>query len=284
MSQSWTIHGITVGTLGQRDQLRVATGAEAEAILVLLRTGDYSTAEAITEVMGEFEEPEVEPEPEPDPVPPSVKVYRFVRGDVSDFSTPPFELDYITSIDGRLHPTNSVIVDGEVRRTDYYAEASMDAYGAVTYSDLIVREDFVYTRDAIGFARTRVQTISWYLEDDTPHADTKVRTKLYERDESMREGVRRRSNIGDKLAMDLAGWLYVTQTQLANPQARIDLGREFMRQYKLSFDMFIDASSSQILYDVRDDASNAWLNSYLAPGLTIRAKILDDLNIWNLTL
>jgi hypothetical protein len=147
----------------------------------------------------------------------------------------------------------------------------------------VVRESFVYQRDAVGFARGRVQTITWYREDDTPHPTTKQRVKFYEPDESLREGYRRRGNITDKLAMDMAGWLMVTQTQLANQQDRLNLGREFMRQHKLSFDMFVEASSAQILYDVTDDTTD-WLDDLLAPGVTIRATILDALNIWNLTL
>jgi hypothetical protein len=283
VSQSWTIYGITVGTLGQRDALRAATAEEIEGILVLLR-GGTPTLDAIELVLGEITEPYVDPDPPSDPVPPSVKLYRYATRQYEDVSVPPVGLNYVTGIDGRLHPTNAVMVDGEVRQIDYYAEATMDpATGQVSYDDLVVRESFVYQRDAVGFARGRVQTITWYREDDTPHPTTKQRVKFYEPDESLREGYRRRGNITDKLAMDMAGWLMVTQTQLANQQDRLNLGREFMRQHKLSFDMFVEASSAQILYDVTDDTTD-WLDDLLAPGVTIRATILDALNIWNLTL
>lgn len=288
MSQSWTIYGITVGTLGQRDALRAATPEQVADIIALLQGGE-STLDAIEAVVGEITEPYVDPDPPSDPVPPAVKLYRYVDPNtVRDLSTPPHTLDYITGIDGRLHPTNAVMVDGEVRQIDYYADATMDpATGQVSYDDLVVRESFVYQRDAVGFARGRVQTITWYTEDDEPHPSTKQRMKLYEPEESLREGQRRRGNITDKLAMDLTYWLLATQTQLANPQDRIDLGRDFMRFHKLSFDMFVEASSSQILYDVRDDddpAHAVWIDDELAPGVTIRATILDALNIWNLTL
>lgn len=212
-----------------------------------------------------------------------VKLWRYIDHG-GDRLSAPHDVDYITQITYRLHPTNSIIVDGEIRQVDYYHAATMDpTTGAVTYSDLIVRESFVYTRDAVGFARGRTQTITWYREDDTAHPATKTRVKLYEPDESLREGQRRRSNITDTLAMNMAGWLMVTQTQLPNPQDRLNLGRQFMRDHKLSFDMFIDTSSAAILTEVVADTTE-WLDDELAPGVTIRATILDALNIWNLTL
>lgn len=285
MSQSWTINGITVGTLGQRDALRAASVAQIDDIITLLRSGTATLA-AIELITGEITEPYVDPDPPSDPVPPAVKLYRYVDANrISDPSTPPHTLNYITGIDGRLHPTNSIIVDGEIRRIDYYANASPpNAQGVVVYDDLVIREEFVYARDAIGFARARVQTITWFTEDDEPHASTKQRVKFYENDESLREGQRRRSNITDTLAMTLTGILVATQTSIPTMQGRIDVGREFMRYWKTSFDMFTQASSAQILYDVRDDAVHAWLDTPIAAGATIRSKILDDLNIWNLEL
>jgi hypothetical protein len=215
-----------------------------------------------------------------------VKLWRYIERHAGmSRLDPPLDVDYITQVTQRLHPTNSIIVDGEIRRIDYYANASApNAQGVVTYGDLIVREDFAYTRDSIGFARARVQTITWMREDGTAHPSTKQRVKFYENDESLREGQRRRSNITDTLAMTLTGILVATQTSITSLQGRIDVGREFMRFYKTSFDMFTQASSAQILYDVRDDAVHAWLDTPIAAGVTIRSKILDDLNIWDLTL
>jgi hypothetical protein len=285
VSQSWTISGITVGTLGQRDALRAATGEDVEGILVLLR-GGTPTLEAIELVLGEITEPYVDPDPPADPAPPAVKLYRYVDANaIADISHPPHTLDYITGIDGRLHPTNSIIVDGEIRRTDYYASATPpDAQGIVTYDDLVIREDFAYTRDSIGFARARVQTITWFTEDDEPHPETKQRLKFYENDESLREGQRRRRNITDTLSMNVTGWLVATQAQHASMQARIQMGRDFMAHHKLTFDMYADASDPAVLYAVRDDVTHPWLDDNIAPSLTVREYVLDTLNIWNLTL
>lgn len=217
--------------------------------------------------------------------PTDLKIYRYIPREYADYSVPPKDVDFITGLTTRLHPTNSIIVDGEVRQTDYYASANPpDAYGNVSYSDLVVRESFVYTRDSIGFARARVNTITWYMENDNPHPDTKVRLKYYENDESLREGQRRRANITDKLSMDMSSWLIATQTQLPNPQDRLDLGRQFMALHKLNFDMYIEASSSQILYEVNSDTTTTWLDDELAPNVTIRATIIDALNIWNLVI
>lgn len=218
-----------------------------------------------------------------------VKLWRYIEGHhETSCLEPPSDVDYITGLSSRLHPTNSVIVDGEVRQTDYYAQATMNQQtGQVSYSDLVIRESFTYQRDAVGFARARTQVISWYREDGSAHPATKTRFKLYEPDESLREGQRRRRNITDKLAMDLSWWLIATQTHLQNPQHRIDLGRNFMRHHKLSFDMFAEASSAQILYDIRDDEVSdhaTWIDDEISAGATIRQTVLDALNIWNITL
>lgn len=217
-----------------------------------------------------------------------LKIYRYIPLEFTSYGEPPIDINYETGLTVRLHPTCSIVVDGEVRRIDYFASATMDqATGVISYSDLVVREDFVYQRDAVGFARGRVQTITWYREDGDPCPTTKTRIKFYEPDESLREGQRRRANITDKLAMDLAGWLMVTQTQLSNPQDRLDLGRAFMRHHKINFDMFVEASSAQILYDIINDTEAAhavWIDDEIAPGVTIRETIVDTLNIWNMTL
>lgn len=223
-------------------------------------------------------------------LPTHVKLYRYMpnaNDGHHNKNEPPFSTDYVTGVEGRLNPTNATVVKGEIRRIDYYANATAPdpVTGAVAYSDLIVREEFAYTRDSIGFARARTQTITWYREDGTAHPTVKTRLKYYEPQDSMIEGQRRRRNITDKTMMEVTNWLVATQTQLTSVQARIDLGRDFMKYHKTNFDMFIDASSKQVWYDVRDSGIvlHPWLSSNYSTGLTVRKKIQDDINIWGLS-
>lgn len=220
---------------------------------------------------------------ERDTQPSHIKIYRYIPRRFSNYECPPSDWDFTTGLSRRLHPTISLMIDGEVRQIDHYEQATMNADGSITYTDLIVREEFVYTRDSIGFALYRTQKITWFREDGTAHPDTKTRLKLYERDERMREGQRRRANITDKLAMDLSEWLVATQTQEPDVQKRIDMGRAFMRAHKIGFDMFVDAAAKDILYEIRDDTNvaHAWLDQEKTTGVTVRKWMIDVLNIWD---
>lgn len=210
-----------------------------------------------------------------------VKLYRYLPLSDRDKRDVPSNINYITGITGRIHPTNTIIISGEIRQVDYYANASApNAQGVITYDDLVIRETFAYTRDAMGFARARTQTITWYKEDGTPHAGTKTRVKYYENDESIREGQRRRKNITDTLSMTITKWLLSTQT--GTPKERIDIGRTFLHYYKTSFNMFSDASSSRIIHDLVTDSvpAHAWIDQTFSTGVTVRHKMIDELNIW----
>lgn len=81
------------------------------------------------------------------------------------------------------------IVKGELLCTEYYRE-----YDGTNYSDLIVKEERAYNRDALGLVQTRVQTVTWYLYDGKVGCVKKT-TKYYSPQESIEEGVSRRDNV-----------------------------------------------------------------------------------------
>ena len=214
-----------------------------------------------------------------------IRLYDLLPTGNHDLKEPPLDVDYITGVVGRLNPTNTIIVQGELRQIQYYATALTNEAGKVTgYEDLVIQEDYEYTRDPIGFAIQRTQTISWARKDGTLHPTTKQRVKLYEDFESLVEGQNRRKLLSDIMAMYLSGWLLATQTQLANPQDRLQLGRNFLRHHSESFKMFVDVSDSQIVYEVRDDAEpdHAWLDATWDGTQSVREWIDDQINIWNL--
>jgi hypothetical protein len=215
-----------------------------------------------------------------------VRLHDFLTEGEHDLFEPPLEVDYITGITGRLHSTNSIVVQGEVRQRSYYADVVLDqTTNKVTgYENLVVQEDFSYTRDPVGFAVNRTQTISWARKDGTLHPTTKQRVKHYEDFESLIEGQRRRRLLVDLMAMTLSGWLVATQTQHAEVQDRLQMGREFLRDHKDSFDLFVDVSDAAIVYEVRGDADpdNAWLDSTWDGTMTVRDWVESQVNIWNL--
>lgn len=206
-----------------------------------------------------------------------LKIFRYCRSFDGSKKVPPYGLDFITGIEIRLQPKTTMVL-GEIRRIEYYASAEQSGFN-ITYSDLIVSEDFAYTRDSNGFALSRVHTIAWYKEDGTPHEETKIRTKIYPSDESYREGVRRRANIFDALTMEVAGMLLATETTGTSLE-KIALGRQLMKDMKTSIDLFIDASDNSILGLIAAD-TRSWLNNVVAAnGTTIRQVIMARVNIW----
>jgi len=103
---------------------------------------------------------------------------------------------------------------------------------------------------------------------------------------SLQEGQRRRGNIIDKLMMEISGILIATQTQISSVQERIELGRAFISDHKTSLDMFTQASSPQILYDVDadDNPDHSWVDDHISETVTIREYIISSMNIWGLTI
>ena len=220
-----------------------------------------------------------------DLLPDDLKIYKYIPFEVEDTSVPPVEHDYVTGLTTRLHPSFTDVYQGEIREVTYYGSASQDpTTGIVTYSDPIVRENFVYYRDSVGFARQRVQTITWIKIDESDHGTTKTRLKIYESFESLVEGKRRRSHLTDRMAMELSQWLAVTQTHLPTTQERLQLGRDFLRTHHDSFDLFVEVSDHQIVYDVRNDAipDNSWLDDTWDGVITCREWIDTQINIWGL--
>ena len=97
----------------------------------------------------------------------------------------PFDKDY--DLFG-LHKRRT-FNQGELNLVEYFRN-----YDGETYSDLVVKEEKVYNRNAYGLVETRLQTTSWYLTDDTVGC-TKVITKYYSSKEGVVEAQTRRSNM-----------------------------------------------------------------------------------------
>jgi len=89
-------------------------------------------------------------------------------------------------------------VDGERIKTIYYStfDEVNDAY-----SDPIVKEDYVFTRDSEGLLRYVDLKISWMLKNDTWSDSTKeVRKYFNDYQKKLKENVLRRSNVIDEVS------------------------------------------------------------------------------------
>lgn len=84
-----------------------------------------------------------------------------------------------------------IINKGELNTIEYYKNYT---FSSDTYSDLVVRESRVYTKDSLGIVMYRDLSIDWFLNDDTVGV-TKSYRKYYSPDAALQEGIDRRSNI-----------------------------------------------------------------------------------------
>lgn len=105
---------------------------------------------------------------------------------------------------------------GELYQTDYYRNLSGDPNNIGNYSDLVLSEFRVYTRDInTALVVSRAQTTVWYLTDNTTGI-TKTIQKFYQMKDSIQEGIERRDNI-----TSYAKLYMLSQIGLANGQILI---------------------------------------------------------------
>lgn len=78
---------------------------------------------------------------------------------------------------------------GELSLVEYYRN-----FDGVSYSDLVLKEERIYTRNPINLAMYRTQITTWYLENGEIGC-TKETTKFYSPTESVAESETRRSNL-----------------------------------------------------------------------------------------
>jgi hypothetical protein len=102
---------------------------------------------------------------------------------------------------------------GELSKVEYYRNLNGDPNNVSNYSDLILTEYRVYTRDPnTALLIYRDQTTTWNLTDGTT-GETKTQRKFYQLKDSIEEGITRRDNITSYAKLYLLG-----QIGLANGQ------------------------------------------------------------------
>lgn len=222
------------------------------------------------------------------------KIWNFVQEPPAT-NTPPLDLDYKKQLTTRLHPKNT-FVQGELTAREFYENASVNADGSITFSNLILRENNVYTRDVAGFAIYRTKTITWIRDDESDGPDTKVTLKYYSGVDKIQEGQTRRGNLVDALIMDSANLLLLAKTvarigetgdssyalTAEEIEVEIQKGRDLLTTYGDSFSAFISHSDKKILTDIQNDTTHAFLNDTLygvTPSVTMRQYILNEMTL-----
>ena len=209
----------------------------------------------------------------------NAKIIRYAAPTHKDF----WDIHFKSELPIRLQPKRIFgterSVRGELSRIEYYVSAIRDAQGRVVYDDLVLSESFEYVRNALGFALSRTQTITWYNEDDTTHAHRKVLTKVYD-DDQLAEGTRRRRNVIDMGTTMIVGTLSAQPGGLAHA---IDEGKAFFDRHVAEVASYIETSSRGLVDTSIPDDATEWLDSVLvSPGVSVRAYLVDWFNIWDI--
>lgn len=196
--------------------------------------------------------------------------------------SPPVDVDFITGLNIKLH-RKSILVKGECQAEEYYTD-----YDGTTYSNMIVKESHVFTRDAIGFALRRDTTLQWVKNNESLGPVLKTLTKYYSPLERILEGKTRRGNLVDNLQLPVISLISFALTGNPNPTLPIIVhGREFLATYKSEFDNFVGASDKTILSCLNDSnhakyissANWSWIDSMTPYGVTIRQYLISELTI-----
>lgn len=200
------------------------------------------------------------------------KLFRYIE----DRGQAVYSINYKTELNTRLHPKHEV-VKGELRKTTYFAEASMNSDQQLEYNDPVLEVSFVWNRNPLGFCYRRDMIIRYYTEEGTLGDESKSTQKWYSNDEAISEGKRRRQNIVDGITMPIMGLMMATMSE--SDHIVIGLGRDFLKSHQASFTAYVQDSNLQIIADIVADTTGWLSNPINAELTTIRQVILSSLSL-----
>lgn len=192
------------------------------------------------------------------------KVLRYAPNFDADTFT---HLDYVRGLDIRLAPQRT-FTNGVLTHVDYFANVELDpTTGAEIFSDEVVCEEYVYTRNSDGFAVARTLTIKWMSEAEVYHETQKARFKTYSFTESIRETDRRRSNVLDELKSSMVG-IFVQGLGMTTSDA-IAEGQAFFEHHLNAILIFKDIGDvTGLMNAITDDTTHTWLDAVIFPPTT----------------
>jgi hypothetical protein len=186
-------------------------------------------------------------------------VYDFIEGGYESETDWPGRIIFPEQLDTYL-PKKTTITFGERVQTIYYSDE--------TYSTEIIKVDYVFTRDELGYLLYKTRTISWKKTDGNWCPKTKVcKIPVASETEKLREIKTRRENIIDGLK-GLAAEMSLTERIL-----------ELFSRYQLETDLYIQTGSRSLYESIENDTTTLWLNGLLPNGFNAREALLLHLAI-----
>ena len=140
--------------------------------------------------------------------------------------------------------------------------------GTDTYTNLVVQEDRVYTRDASGLLTQRDTTTTWYFTDETP-GTTKDHVKYYDALKGYEGNKRSRNNLINNASMYLFASLTANDPVNGDQQAKDFL---VLASQDENVGVYIGGNIAPLV----DFITNT-TEAYITP--TIRATLITILNV-----
>ena len=143
---------------------------------------------------------------------------------------------------------------------------------------------FVFEADGLNFMTRKVVSLGYYSIDDMVHDKYVIEDRSYsglvpyQHQKQMEERTEGRQYIIDSLRADIDRMLTTAMTQ--NPTASASLSamiNAFWVEYNPHLAAFINAGGTYLRSKFQNDTTYPFLNSYVAPGVTVRMYIMDKL-------
>lgn len=205
-----------------------------------------------------------------------LRIFRYFDALGRDKKSPPMDVDFITGLNTKLHRKCS-IVKGEIKSEEFFAY-----YDGVTYSVPVVKETHVFTRDSLGFAKSRTTTVEWYMECGLLSEKKKSWVKYYDPLQMIEEGIDRRGNIVKFLQPAILQVLF-SSVQPSEYGNVVLWGRALLNELSDEFNNFVDHSDKTIYTAIASqpilDAHPWLLNQIPGAGINILQYILSEMAI-----
>jgi len=205
-----------------------------------------------------------------------VKIHKYIaEHEDHDVYAPPMMHNYISGTTTKFFPKRTMI-KGEVTCVDYFVDEAL--------TDLILKVEIEYTRDALYLALYRTVTRSWAKEDGTLHPDAKLTKKVYtiNIDDQIKEAHRRRQNIIDRLLLVVLGMMVATMPGESMTDILKD-GRDFNHDNEVEFATYISVGGTEIVTVVSGTTVSGitgnWIDNVIdGEGTTIRQYMMEELS------
>ena len=180
---------------------------------------------------------------------------------------------------------------GERAKVEYYESATVNPDGSISYDNIILETNWIWTRDPLDYPVHALEEASYYLEDGSLGTHKKPIPHYFDGLHKIEEGVNARTRKINNMMLPVSEMLiyhYVVskiietgdQNYQASPEEmkiEIQKGRDFLTAHHQGFSGFKQHADPSIVQTIKDDTVTPWLDYAVpnaVPAITIRDYIV----------